>query len=128
MGPSRQLIAAEARWQVASVTIARPGGDPVFDPDTGTYEPAPPAVVYAGPCDVHPVGRDEVVEYGEGPQSLRQYDVKLTGMDADIRVGDDATFVSAADPSLDGLAMQVVDVKKRARPTNRWIVCEEAMR
>ena len=127
MGPSLQLTAGEARWNVATVVITRPSGPPVFDPDTGLYTDPPPTTIYTGPCDVHAVGRDEVVEYGEAPHSLRQYDIKLNGMDAIVWVGDDATFTTDRDPALNGRTMQVVDVKKRARPTNRWIVCEEAM-
>lgn len=42
---------AEGRM-IDTCTIRRPGGDPVFDPDTGDYIDPPSTVVYSGKCEV----------------------------------------------------------------------------
>jgi hypothetical protein len=127
-GPSARLIRFQRRWNVAATcTITRPGGDPVFDPNTGTYTDPPATTVYTGNCLVAPVGADRVVEFGEAPLSLRTYNMTLDGLTETVNVEDTVTVATAADPQLDGLVLRVLDVKKSSIPTNRRLVCEEVM-
>lgn len=118
-----------ARLQAASCTITRedPDGEPVLDPETGEMTDPDPIEVYTGACQVLPTGGDRVVEFGEAPTSLRQYDVTLTGLSEDIHVEDTVTVASTADPRLDGLTLFVLDIQKSSLPTNRRLACEERL-
>jgi hypothetical protein len=127
MGPSPGFAYAQRRWQTATCAIFRPVGEPVFDPETGTYTDPDPVEVYSGPCQVHPLGSDRPVEFGEAPVSLRQYEVIISGLSETVRVEDRVTFASDADPQLAGTQMWVMDVKKSSLATNRRLVCEELM-
>ncbi|MBB5933119.1 DUF6093 family protein [Streptomyces zagrosensis] len=42
------------------IRIYRPG-EPVFNPDTGQYEPGPPVTIYEGPGAIFPTGGPSVV-------------------------------------------------------------------
>lgn len=127
MGPSPGLAHHQSRWATASCTISRPAGDPVFDPATGTYTDPVSITVYSGPCQVAPVGADRVVQFGEQPTSLRQYDVTIVGLAEAVQVEDLVTVSSSADPQLDGLELRALDVKKGSLPTNRRLTCEEVL-
>lgn len=128
-GPLSAAAAYAARQQRATCTVVRadPDAQPVFDPDTGTYTAPADLAVYAGACQVLPVAADRVVQFGDGPTSLRQYEVTLTGLAATVHVEDLVTVTAAADPNLDGLELRVLDVRKSSLPTNRRLICEEVI-
>ena len=104
-----------------------PDGEPVFDPDTGNYTEPSALSIYTGPSLVMPVGQDRVTQFGDGPVSLRQYQVTLTGLGTTIHVEDLVTVADTADPDLDGLELRVLDVRKSSLPTNRRLLCEEVI-
>lgn len=127
MGPSPGLAHHQGRWATATCTIARPAGDPVFDPATGTYTDPAATEVYSGPAQIIPTGSDRVVDFGERATSLRQYDVTVVGLAQAVHVEDLVTVTAADDPQLDGLELRVLDVKKSSLPTNRRLACEEVL-
>lgn len=124
-GPLAATAAYAARWQSATCAITREV-DGAFDPETGEYGDPTVTTIYDDACQVLPVGADRVVEFGEGPVSLRQYDVTLTGLSEAVNVEDKVAVSSDDDPQLDGLSLRVLDVPKSSLPTNRHLVCEEA--
>lgn len=128
-GPLASAAAYVARHQRATCTVTRadPAGVPVFDPDTGTYTDPADLGIYAGACQVLPVGADRVVQFGDGATSLRQYDVTLNGLSETVHVQDTVTVASDHDPDLDGLELRVLDVRKSSLPTNRRLLCEEVI-
>jgi len=128
-GPLSAAGAYARRLQAATCVITRedPDADPVLDPETGQLTDPALTEAYTGPCLVLPVGADRVVDFGENPTSLRQYDVTLTGLSEDIRVEDLVTVASGHDPRLDGLELRVLDITKSSLPTNRRLVCEEVI-
>lgn len=129
LGPSPGIAAHHARWHTSTCTIVRddPSATPTFDPATGTYTDPAAITVYTGRCLVMPVGQNQVSQFGDGPTSLRQYQVTLSGLSVTIHVEDLLTVSATADPDLDGLQLRVLDVRKSSLPTNRRLVCEEVL-
>jgi|GEM_PF-2134398 len=129
LGPSPGIAAHHARWMTSTCTIVRedPDGVPTFNPATGTYTDPADITVYTGPCLVMPIGQDRVAQFGDGPTSLRQYQVTLGGLAAAIHVEDLVTVADTADPNLDGVELRVLDVRKSSLPTNRRLICEEVL-
>lgn len=129
LGPSPGIAAHHARWHTSTCTVTRedPDGEPTFDPNTGTYTDPADLTVYTGRCLVMPVGQDRVTQFGDGPVSLRQYQVTLTGLGTTIHVEDLVTVTDQADPNLDGVQLRVLDVRKASLPTNRRLMCEEVL-
>lgn len=128
-GPLSAAAAYAARQQRATCTVTRtePDAPPVFDPANGTYTDPAELTIYAGACQVLPVGADRVKQFGDGPTSLRQYDVTLVGLSETVHVQDTVTIASDHDPDLDGLELRVLDVRKSSLPTNRRLTCEEVL-
>ncbi len=117
----------QARWQTSTCVISRAGaGEPVFDPNTGTYANPASVTIYDGPCMVVPTGGARVVEFGEGPVTLNTYDVVLTGTnEVDVvNVGDRVAVSSTADPTIDSATLTVLEAIKSDLVTNRRIICE----
>lgn len=127
-GPLAAAAHYSRRTQSATCTITRPGdGEPVFDPETGTYTDPADVTVYTGSCLVLPTGGDRVQQFGEGPVVLRSFDVTLSGLDDGVEVGDSITVAHDTDPRLDGMALTVLDVQSSSLPTNRRLVAEEVL-
>lgn len=128
-GPLNTVARYARRWQTSTAAITRgnPDAAPVFDEQTGTYTDPPPIEVYTGPCLIRPAGGQRVAEFGEGPVTLRTYDVTLDGEVSDVRVGDDVAIADSRDPALDGLSMVVLDVPKSDHLTNRQLMVEEVV-
>jgi hypothetical protein len=111
--------------------ITRPGdGDPVFDPNTGTYTDPPPVTVYEGPCRIpsrdvsssqaNVAGASWTV--GEFP-----LDLPVAGSES-VAVGNTVTYVSSAhDPSLAGRVFGVVEVGRASQATARRLRVTENM-
>lgn len=97
-------------------TITRSGGEPVFDPNTGTYTPAAPSTVYTGRCRVQ-AKADEVVAAGDQPVTLRRFTASLPVATSGIEVDDVLTVTDSADADLVGLSLRVVDAK-----SGTWLV------
>ncbi len=116
----------EARLFDSACTVTRPGeGEPVFDPDTGTYVNPPAVEVYTGPCLVRPVERaSRVVEAGGAAVSLRTYDVTLPA-GTPVEVADTVTVTVSPDAGLVGQAMRVLDVPYDEWQVNRRVVAED---
>lgn len=126
--PNLDVLAGYARnFQQASCTITvEVEGD--FNPDTGTYDPPTVTVVYDGSCLVQPTPGARVVEFGEGPTSLRTYEIHLSGQAADVEVGHDVSVSGSRDEQLDASdSLVVIDVEKSSTFTNRRIIVEEQL-
>ena len=115
------------RLNRSTCVVSRPGGEPVFDPDTGTYTDPEDVEVYSGGCKIAPTGGERVVEFGEGPVTIRTYDVNLDGPVAGIEVGDTVTVSGSRDPKLNGTDLVVLDVPGSDWMTNRHLVVEEQL-
>jgi len=126
--PNLDVLAGYARnFQQASCTIVEetPGG---FDTDTG--QPLPPTVttIYTGSCLVQPTPGARVVEFGEGPTSLRTYELHLDGQAPNVAVGQKVSVSSSRDDQLDAAgSLVVIDVEKSSTFTNRRIIVEEQL-
>lgn len=126
--PNLSVLAAyERRWQTATCTITRAGGDPVRNEETGQLEPAPPVEVYAGPCLVTPEGGDRVQEFGEGPTVTRTYTVQIEDLTVDVHVEDTVTITASRDPLAVGRIMRVLDVPRSELVTVRRLTVEEVL-
>lgn len=122
-GPTGRLVRLQRRWNLAACTITVPGGDPVFDPETGEYTDPAATTVYQGDCAVAPTGSDRVVEHGEQPVELRSYSVTLDDL-TDIPVGATVTVTASPDPGQVDLELTVLDVKTSSVATLRRLTCE----
>lgn len=129
IGPSPGLVEHQKRWHTATCTVTRrPGsGDPVFDPNTGTYTDPPPDLVYAGDCLFIPSGGDRVQEFGEGPVVTRVHTVEIAVLTVAFKVGDTVTIDTAQDPQAVGIELIVLDVPKSELATVRRLVAEEVL-
>ena len=115
------------RLMHSTCVVSRPDGEPVFDPDTGQYVDPPSQTLYDGPCKVVPTGGERVVEFGEGPVTVRTYDINLDGPASGIEVGDMVTVSGSRDPKLNGAELVVLDVPGSDWMTNRHLVVEEQL-
>lgn len=102
--------AAEA-LMVATCTISRGAGDPVWDGGAGTYTPAPPEVIYAGRCRVKAGAR--VVRDAEAGEltvgvGVLELHLPITAESGLVRRGDVARIdVNPTDPALVGRELVV---------------------
>jgi hypothetical protein len=129
MIPNLDVLAQYARrFQQAACTITTDGGDPTFDPTTGTYTDPARVTIYTGGCLVQPAGGQRVVQFEEQAVSLRTYEVHLSGVASGVEPGQQVAVTSSRDTDLDGLDLVVLDVEKSSTLTNRRIICEERMR
>lgn len=95
-----------------------------FDPDTGTHTTTT-TQVHSGGCKVVPTGGERVVEYGEGPVTLRTYSINLNGPVDGIDIGDIVTVSGSRDPKINGTPLVVLDIPGSDYMTNRHLVVEE---
>jgi hypothetical protein len=99
-----------------------------FDPDSGTYpDPGDGAEVYSGRCRVAPAGGDRVVDAGDGPRSLRTFNVTIPWDATGVEINHLVTIGTSADPHLEGRIMRVVDVQGGSDNPHRRLVCEDTL-
>ncbi|WP_075662594.1 DUF6093 family protein [Streptomyces acidiscabies] len=96
-----------------TVRISRKG-EPVFNPDTGQYEPGPPVILYEGHGGIFPNGDPGIVLHLEGQayvdDSTSKYKL-ITPLDAPVASREDTvSVVNAADPAAVGRTWRVLDV------------------
>lgn len=129
MIPNLDMLSRYAqRFQQAACLVTESGGEPTFDPATGTYTDPARVTVYTGGCLVQPAGGQRVVQFEEQAVSLRTYEVHLTGAAPGVEPGHQVDVTSGRDPDLDGLLLVVLDVEKSSTLTSRRLICEERMR
>ena len=109
-------------------TIVRLSGDPVFDPDTGTYTEPSESTIYTGAGRVMPrPAAETVVAVGEQPVTLRLYDVSLP-YDADgIEVDDYWVTTVSVDAELVGRRLRVLDVGWSSLQAGRRLLCQDVL-
>ena len=122
------LSIVAAKHRTATATITRPGaGDPTYDPNTNSYTNPTEDTVHTGPCSIAPAGSDRVVDFGDGPVTIRTYTVRLSGAVEGIQVGDDLAVSGSRDPKLNGVTLQVLDILGSTWVTDRTLLCEERL-
>lgn len=128
MIPGLPTLAAYGRRMHRSTCVIERAvdGEGPFNPDTGEHDPAPPTELYAGSCHAAPTGGARVVTFGEGPVTLKTYDVELDGPVDGLAVGDRVRFVTSPDPTLVEADAVVLEVLKADTVTNRRIIVETA--
>lgn len=103
----------ERRILTNKVRIQRKG-EPVFNPDTGQYEPGPPVAVYEGPGAVFPAGGPSVVLHLAGQAYVDDTPSRyrlLTPLTAPVASREDTvTVVESADEAAIGRTWRVVDI------------------
>lgn len=99
-----------------------------FDPSTGEYLADVVNEVWSGPVLVRSLGADQVVDFGDGPTSIRTYEVDLVGADkvaaAAVEV-EHTVVVTSSQPGVDGLVLRVKDVPKSELSGHVTILAEE---
>ncbi len=107
-------------------TITRAGAEPVWDPDTGAYQPPARTQIYSGRCRVKPQERPIDVQAGEQEVAVRRYDVALPhGAPAAITFGDVLRMDTSSDTALIGRDLVVVAVETATARTARWLIVED---
>jgi hypothetical protein len=96
-----------------TVRISREG-EPVFNPDTGQYEPGPPVILYEGQGGIFPSGDPGIVLHLEGQayvdDSASKYKL-ITPLDAPVASrGDTVSIIAGADPAAVSRTWRVLDV------------------
>ncbi|MCK7627229.1 DUF6093 family protein [Streptomyces sp. RS10V-4] len=95
------------------IRIFRPG-EPVFNPDTGQYEPGPPVTVYDGPGALFPANGPSVVLYLAGQAYVDDTPSRyrlLTPLSAPVASREDTVIVvEADDESAIGRTWRVIDI------------------
>lgn len=95
------------------IRIYRPG-EPVFNPDTGQYEPGPPVTVYEGPGAVFPAGGPSVVLHIAGQAYVDDTPSRyrlLTPLSAPVASREDTVaVVQSEDESAIGRTWRVIDI------------------
>ncbi|MFI9149477.1 DUF6093 family protein [Streptomyces sp. NPDC053367] len=95
------------------IRVSRPG-EPVFNPDTGQYEPGPSLTVYEGPGAVFPSGGPSVVLHLAGQAYVDDTPSRyrlLTPLSAPVASREDTvTIVEAEDEAAVGRTWRVVDI------------------
>ncbi|XUM00275.1 DUF6093 family protein [Streptomyces venezuelae ATCC 10712] len=103
----------EKKILTSRIRIYRPG-EPVFNPDTGQYEPGPPVTVYEGPGAVFPAGGPSVVLHLAGQAYVDDTPSRyrlLTPLSAPVASREDTvTVVEAADGAAIGRTWRVLDL------------------
>ncbi len=105
-------------------TFTRVHGDPVFNADTGEYEPTT-TTVYEGPCKIRPQGTQGFdINVGEASLRLVSYEAKLPA-DTDVRVNDEAVCTASRwDAGLVDRRFRVTDVPGDSWQVGRVVVLE----
>ncbi|MGW6393317.1 DUF6093 family protein [Streptomyces sp. NPDC055103] len=103
----------EKKILTSKIRIYRPG-EPVFNPDTGQYEPGPPITVYEGPGAVFPAGGPAVVLHLAGQAYVDDTPSRyrlLTPLAAPVASREDTvTVVEADDGAAIGRTWRVLDL------------------
>jgi hypothetical protein len=127
-----ELAAARADAEALMVdgcVVTRPGGDPVFDEDTGRYVDPPPVTVYSGECQVQVRGDGSAsdVAAGEREATVQRPVVKLpVSSSTGVRVGNTVTVTHAEhDAELLGRKFRVNALHHKTFATSRRLRCEE---
>ena len=126
--PNLDVLAGYARnfQQASCVITSEVDGD--FNDETGTYDPPTVTTVYTGSCLVQPAPGARAVEFGEGPTSLRTYEVHLSGQADDVEVGHKVSVSNSRDDQLNTAEhLVVIDVEKSSTFTNRRLIVEEQL-
>lgn len=105
----------ERKILINKVRIER-NGKPVFNPDTGQYEPGPPVTVYEGPGAVFPAGGPSVVLHLAGQAYVDDTPSRyrlLTPLTAPVASREDTvTVVDSDDEAAIGRTWRVVDISE----------------
>lgn len=124
---ARGRAAAES-LMVDTATITRPGaGEPVFDPNTGTYTNSDPSTVYTGKCRVQLTDSLDVraQEFGALAVNLSRVTVSIPIDATDVQTEDVVTITSAVhDPVLVGRDFTVQGVPAKTHATARRLEAE----
>ncbi|MGW6238374.1 DUF6093 family protein [Streptomyces sp. NPDC055094] len=95
------------------IKIYRPG-EPVFNPDTGQYEPGPPVTIYEGPGAIFPAGGPSVVLHLAGQAYVDDTPSRyrlLTPLSAPVASREDTvTILEADDEPAIGRVWRVIDI------------------
>ncbi|MBY8889221.1 DUF6093 family protein [Streptomyces sp. PTM05] len=92
------------------IRIYRPG-EPVFNPDTGQYEPGPPITIYEGPGAIFPIGGPSVVLHLAGQAYAHDASSGTDCLSAPVASREDTvTVVQADDESAVGRTWRVIDI------------------
>lgn len=112
------------RLNRSACTVTRESAG-TFEPDTGQYGNPTVTTIYDGPCKIVPTGGERVVEFGEGPVTLRTYLVTLDGTTAGPQIGDVVSVTGSRDPRINDATLVVLDVPGSDYLSNRQLVVEE---
>lgn len=100
----------------------------VFDPNTGTYTPGAPTVLYTGACQVRPMMQERQSAIGDVDTIIDKYIVTLP-YDADgFATGDTLTVTSATDAELNGRSFRIYALRWSSPQINRRVVLEDLQR
>ena len=103
----------EKKILTSKVRVYRPG-EPVFNPDTGQYEPGPPITVYEGPGTLFPANGPSVVLHLAGQAYVDDTPSRyrlLTPLSAPVASRQDTVNVTEADDvSTIGRTWRVIDI------------------
>mgnify|MGYP001271620468 CR=1 FL=1 len=110
----------------AACTITREGGAPVFDPNTGSYTPADPVIVYDGPCRVRTLHTQDMnVQIGDLPDGISRYVVTLPHTATGVARDQFLTVTDGTDPDLQGRPLRVTDVQYSEWGLGRRLIVED---
>lgn len=100
-------------------------GDGTTAPD-GTYTPAAPTTLYAGPCRVLSLPPNESIDIaGEAQETHHRYQISVTYDAADIPIDASVHLTMAPDPGLIGREFRVLSVAYGSEQWQRNLVCDE---
>ena len=122
----RGRVAALARMLDACV-VTRSTGEPVFDPDTGTYTTPAPTTIYTGPCEVQVSDglSAQTSEAGGQVITAQRLILKVPMSVEDVQVDDVATITaSLLDPDLVGQTFRVMGTFAKSFSTARRVQVE----
>ncbi|WP_172387346.1 DUF6093 family protein [Streptomyces sp. MNP-20] len=89
-------------------------GEPVFNPDTGQYEPGPPVTVYEGPGAIFPAGGPSMVLHLAGQPYVNDTPSRyrlLTPLSAPVASREDkVTVLASRDAPAAGRTWRVLDI------------------
>ncbi|ROP45945.1 DUF6093 family protein [Pseudokineococcus lusitanus] len=108
--------------------LERPPVEPLgdLDEDTGEHVPAPPTVLWSGPCQVQRPGVDVATpQAGEARASVEAVVVKLPVAVTAADVGDVVVVVASRDPALVGREFVVESDPAKTFATARKLRCSE---
>lgn len=107
--------------------VTRAGADPVLNEDTGNYEAADPATVYAGKCRVRsPQSQAMTRSGGEQYQIINRVAVWLPVGGSGFTTGDLVTITASPfNPQLSGARYVVRSVDDQSHASSLRLECEE---